>query len=94
MECIKTGCLAYLDYYGEVVYGDLFQLSGKSVAEYGNDDWDSVQVLMRVCQRNVPGDASHAIISRVDMWFDEGKTSGSQSSTLIGRMSRFNYEGL
>lgn len=87
MECIKTGCLAYIDYYGEVVRGDLFML-------VEHESPNRSLVLMRVCERNVPGDASHAFISNVEHWFDEHKTSGGQSSTLIGRMSRFNYEGL
>lgn len=94
MECIKTGCLAYLDNYGEVVRGDLFSLTAKASAKYPSSTDEQDQVLMRVCERNVPGDASHAFINRVDFWFDEDKTSGSQNSTLIGRMSRFNYEGL
>ncbi len=88
MICIKTGALAYLDNYGEVVRGDLFcerEPLGEEVY---------LPILMRVCERNVPGDASHAFISNIQLWFDENKTSAAQSSTLIGTMTRFNYDGL
>lgn len=78
MECIKTGGLAYLDNYGEVVRGDIFRVSGNIV-------------LIRVCERNVPGDASHAFISIVNSWFDENKPG---TSTLIGTMTQFNYDGI
>ena len=86
MLCIKTGALVYLDNYGEIVRGDLF----------AKDEFNGQPViaLLRVCERDVGGSFAHAFINRVDNWFDKAKTSGAQNSTLIGRMTSFDYEGL
>lgn len=85
MYCIKTGCLAYLDNYGEIVRGDLFCNNIPEEREV------HLQVLMRVSQRNIPGDATNAFIVQIDHWFDE---MTSPVSTLIGTMTQFDYNGL
>ena len=82
LTCIKTGCTAYLDPYGEMLHGDLFQV----------DDTDVV--LMRVCARDVGGTHAHAYIDTFTHWFDAERTSGTHNSTLVGRMTKFNYDGL
>lgn len=80
MECIKTGCVAHLENYGELVRRDLFRIHNNLV-------------FMRVCQRNLPNQPHHANIYRVNFWFDEAKTSGAQNSSLFGNMDRFDYDG-
>lgn len=88
MHCIKTGCTAYLDPYGEVVHGDLF-------ADTDNIEnlmhFENPLILMRISTRDIGGSFAHAFISSIDQWFDESK---SGVSTLVGRISAFNYDGL
>lgn len=88
MHCIKTGCTAYLDPYGEVVHGDLFALEPHE--DVITEDSPAL-ILMRISTRDIGGSFSHAFISSIDQWFDEDKPG---VSTLVGRMSAFNYDGL
>lgn len=93
LHCIKTGCTAYLDPYGEVVHGDLFAYvdpRGESL---------NLPVIMRVCERDIGGSFAHAFISTIDLWWDERDTDlpnhgMPHNSTLAGTMTRFNYNGL
>ena len=84
MQCIKTGCTAYLEDYGEYLHGDLFRM-------------DSGQYLMRVCYRGQqpPRDRVNIRVLLVEHWFDEWvKHSTDRNSTmLIKAHSGLSYDG-
>lgn len=73
MICEKTGCHAYIEAYGEYLYGDLFRANNV--------------YLMRVCQisHEPLGPRLHAAFrgNSPMQWFDKDKTSGEQNSTLV-----------
>lgn len=84
MQCIKTGCTAYLEDYEEYIHGDLFELK-------------SGQYLMRVCWRGhePPRDKINIRVLLIEHWFDDGiKHSTNENSTLLIRAhSGLSYEG-
>lgn len=75
MQCIKTGCHAYIENYGEHLYGDLYKHNGT--------------YLMRVCHISrdpILTSEVHCLFregSSPMQWFDKDKTSQEQNSTLV-----------
>lgn len=84
MNCIKTGCSAYIQEYGEWVYGDAYEFNGA--------------LIIRVCQRTRnPYDNRHFTVARVDHWFDEDKSSMAHNSTLFAHAGAWvghGYDGM
>jgi hypothetical protein len=87
MQCIKTGCSAYLEEYGEHIYGDAFQTAGGAL-------------VVRCCYRgreNELGNRRHFTIRRIAHWFDDDKTGMAQNSTMIVEPAGYvdhGYEGI
>lgn len=81
MTCQKTGFHAYLAPYGMWAYGDAFELFGVTY--------------FRICEismkplRNV----KHYTVQDWEQWFDEGKTSQAQNSTMICGPQDCEYHG-
>lgn len=96
MQCIKTGCHAYLEEYNEFIYGDAFELTVSG----GPGSLEQVY-LFRVCERShSPINQSmlhpryHFRIHAVEHWFDDQRTSQDINSTLIAiSVDNFGYEG-
>jgi hypothetical protein len=92
MQCIKTGCQAYIVGYDEYVYGDAFELEldggpGSLVFVY----------FFRICERSfkpINGMNLHFRVHNIDHWFDKERTSQQINSTLIARsVDNYGYEG-
>lgn len=73
IQCIKTGCLVWLEEYDEWAYGDAYE----------GDDF----FVFRLCERRFtefPGlPRKHFTIHRIAHWFDEQGTSQQNNSTLL-----------
>jgi hypothetical protein len=92
MQCIKTGCLAYLEEYGEYVYGDAFEME----LDAGPGSLTSVYVF-RLCDRSfrpINGKNLHFRVHSINHWFDEERTSEQVNSTLIATsVDNYGYVG-
>ena len=80
MRCLKTGCLAYLEEYGQYVYGDAFI--------------DNGVVVLRVCQVYSPSASvgeCHLTIHEVGQWWDKvaQKNGRVDNSTLAAKYGAF-----
>lgn len=77
MTCIKTGCLVYLEQYGEYVYGDAFEVSSvlvlRIVARYLASDTELVQ----------HGVMRHITVNRISEWWDKELTSQNNVTVLV-----------
>lgn len=84
MKCIKTGCNAYIEQYGEWVHGDAYEAP-------------SGDLVIRVCQiSREPFARRHFTVLDVSHWFDRDETSAKRNSTLIAAPGVFfalAYEG-
>jgi hypothetical protein len=91
VTCIKTGAVAYLDEYGEWVYGDAHVYCGVLVfrSVYRTRDIEDLAQF---------GNVRHFTILRLTDWWDERKTSMPQNSTLIAEPFLWcqdgDYEGI
>jgi hypothetical protein len=99
MTCIKTGCVVYLQDYGEWIYGDAFSYGSPSYLAERNGVL-LIRVVLRT--RNVTeiaqfGNVRHFTVTRVREWWDEDKTSMQQNSSLIstnGNWQNHGYDGI
>ncbi len=88
-ECVKTGCVVYLEQYGSWIYGDAFR-------------YDGVLVIRAVYECHVPTDPNiggvrHFTVKSVADWWDERRTSMRQNSTLLALPDcwiNHGYEGI
>lgn len=89
MACLKTGCVVYLDCYGEWLYGDGFR-------------HDGVYYFRLVARTRDPEEAKayggrlHFTVESFDNWFDLEATSAARPSTLVasGEVLYHGYEGV
>ena len=89
MQCIKTGCSAFLVQYGEWVYGDAYETP-------------SGDLVIRVAGRDRAGPLNasnrHFTVLDVSHWFDDRERNMQQhNSTLIaarGMFTNHGYEGV
>lgn len=84
MECVKTGCHAYLEQYGEYVYGDAHKI--------GN------MLIIRIVQRSHEGpiiDRLHYEVRSIEGWFDKDVNEPNERpSTLFAfAYTEHGYEG-
>lgn len=89
MTCIKTGCMVYLDCYGEWLYGDGFR------TDNGTYYFRIVQIIRDPEEARDYG-RLHFSVEGFDNWFDIDATSGARPSTLIakGEVIYHGYEGV
>lgn len=87
IQCVKTGCVVWLEEYNEWAYGDAFE----------GDDF----FIFRLCQRrfdHFPGQTrQHFTVHRIAHWFDDHRTSQEINSTLVAyaqHVENFGYEGV
>lgn len=89
MQCIKTGCSAFLAEYGEWVYGDAYATR--------NGD-----LVIRVAGRSNAGPLNasprHFTVLEVEHWFDDRETNMQlRNSTILvprGMFSNHGYKGV
>jgi hypothetical protein len=86
MTCIKTGAVAYLDEYGEWLYGDAHSYDGVLL-------FRSVYRTRSVGDLAQFGNARHMTVLRVADWWDEQKTSMGQNSTVISQQGHWGMNG-
>lgn len=67
MECIKTGCWAYVEPYGSWVYGDAFECNSVFLFRISHEAY-------------LPYPDRHFTIHSANMWFDK---DGERVSTLV-----------
>ena len=82
MQCIKTGCQAYLEPYGEYVYGDAHLVAGTLV--------------LRICLRSHAGPVDsmlHFTVRHVDGWFDKDNSKVPDSTLLAANFTNHGYSG-
>lgn len=96
MSCIKTGCLVYLDQYGEWVYGDAFEFANqvlviravavaRTLEEMVNDGY---------------GSKRHFTINEIAEWFDRPSNRSPRKqadvSTIVsvGGWINHGYQGI
>lgn len=85
IECEKTGFHAHLEPHDQWLYGDAFIVDGA--------------LLFRICSitRKPQASVKHYTIHTWSLWFDEGKTSPVQNSTMICHskdVTGHGYEGI
>ena len=84
MTCIKTGCNAYIEPYGEYVHGDAFQT-------------DNNTLYLRITSRTrtrPTGEKLHFNIENYEDWFDKS-LAGTPSTMIVSEdcYENYGYEG-
>jgi hypothetical protein len=85
MTCQKTGCIGYLEEYGEYFIGDAFHSDGVFVFRIAGTS-----------RTNPRGDIVHYTVHDSDQWFDKINVRfPGQTSTLVSTRVVFHgYEGV
>lgn len=85
IQCVKTGCVVWLEEYSEWAYGDAFE----------GDDF----FIFRLCQRGFKplANRKHFTIHQIARWWDDHRTSQEVNSTLVAyaqHVENHGYDGV